>query len=204
MLKAMRRPGTRESNLQLLQRFREKVPGAALRSSFIVGYPGETEAQFDELLSFFEAAQLDRVGVFTYSQESLTPSGSLEGQVDDSVKQQRQQRAMQLGASISAGRLKQRVGSTVQVLVERPARSADAMQGKDGLEHGSSPGQSPAKKAWLRKGSDLWVGRTQYDAPDIDGKVYFTPAQALPKPGDFVSVRIEQSTDHDLVGEMLA
>jgi ribosomal protein S12 methylthiotransferase len=200
MLKAMRRPGTAKGNLALIKRLRDAVPGAALRSSFIVGYPGETEAQFEALLQFFQDAQLDRVGVFTYSQEALTPSGSLDGQLGDKVKAKRQRLALQAAAAISEKRLARLKGQTVEVLIERSSRSADAPV-VDSVEHGTLAAARPA----FRKGAkDLWVGRTQWDAPDIDGKVYVTPAKgAQLKPGDFVQVRVEQTTEHDLVGSML-
>lgn len=200
MLKAMRRPGSRESNLDLLKRLRDGVPGAAVRSSFIVGYPGETDAHFESLLSFFEAAELDRIGVFTYSQEALTPSGSLPEQVPDKVKARRQRLAMEAAARLSERRLRRFKGETVEVLVERSSRSADVPV-VDSVEHGQQAAVRPA----FRKGkADLWVGRTERDAPDIDGKVYFTPAPgAQLKPGDFVKVKVEQSTEHDLVGAML-
>jgi ribosomal protein S12 methylthiotransferase len=199
MLKAMLRPGTREGNLKLLDRFRAAMPTAALRSSFIVGYPGETEEDFEGLLSFLDEAQLDRVGVFTYSQEALTKSGSLEGQVSDKVKAKRLGLAMKKAAEISEKRLRRFKGTTLEVLVERPSRSADAEAGHDGGEHGAS--KVAAAPSFRKKGKDLWVGRTQYDAPDIDGKVYFSPvAGASLKPGDFVQVLVEQSTEHDLVG----
>jgi ribosomal protein S12 methylthiotransferase len=200
MLKAMRRPGTAQSNLKLIQRLRDAVPGAALRSSFIVGYPGETDEQFENLLQFFQDAQLDRVGVFTYSQEALTPSGALEGQLSDKVKAKRQRLALQTAAAISEKRLARLKGQTVEVLIERSSRNADAPV-VDSVEHGTLAASRPA----FRKGAkDLWVGRTQWDAPDIDGKVYVTPAKgATLKPGDFVQVKIDQTTEHDLVGSML-
>jgi ribosomal protein S12 methylthiotransferase len=200
MLKAMRRPGTAMSNLKLIQRLRDAVPGAALRSSFIVGYPGETEEQFENLLKFFQDAQLDRVGVFTYSQELLTPSGALEGQLSDKVKAKRQRLALQTAAAISEKRLARLKGQTVEVLIERSSRNADAPV-VDSVEHGTLAASRPA----FRKGAkDLWVGRTQWDAPDIDGKVYVTPAKgATLKPGDFVQVKVDQTTEHDLVGSML-
>jgi ribosomal protein S12 methylthiotransferase len=200
MLKAMKRPGTRQSNLDLLKRLRDGVPSAAIRSSFIVGYPGETEEQFESLLSFFQEAELDRIGVFTYSQEQLTSSGALEGQLDDKVKAKRQRLAMEAAAALSEKRLRRFKGETVEVLVERSSKSADVPV-VDSVEHGQ---QAPARPAFRKGKLDLWVGRTERDAPDIDGKVYFTPAKgAVLKPGDFVQVRVEQSTDHDLVGAML-
>ena len=197
MLKAMRRPGTREGNLKLLDRFRTAMPKAALRSSFIVGYPGETEEDFESLLSFMEEAQLDRIGVFTYSQETLTPSGSMDAQVPDKVKQKRLAAAMAHAAALSEKRLRRYKGQSVEVMIERSSRSADLSH--DGGEHGAA--KAAAAPSFRKKSKDLWVGRTQYDAPDIDGKVYFAPVPgAQLKPGQFVQVLVEQSTEHDLVG----
>jgi len=201
MLKAMRRPGTRAGNLALLERFRRRVPGAALRSSFIVGYPGETDAQFEALLSFLEEAQLDRVGVFAYSQEALTPSGALEGQVPEKVRERRRRQAMQAAAAISEKRLRRLKGQVLTVMVERPSRSADVPV-VDSVEHGElAPARKPA--AFRRGSGDLWVGRTQWDAPDIDGKVYFSRPKGVElRPGDFVQVLVEQTTEHDLAGSL--
>lgn len=200
MLKAMKRPGTRQSNLDLLKRLRDGVPSASIRSSFIVGFPGETEEQFEGLLSFIQEAELDRAGFFTYSQEQLTSSGALPGQVSEKVKAKRWRLAMEAAAVLSEKRLRRFKGETIEVLVERSSQSADAPV-VDSVEHGQQAPQRPA----FRKGSkDLWVGRTERDAPDIDGKVYFTPAKgAVLKPGDFVQVKVEQTTEHDLVGAML-
>ncbi|MGH7442780.1 MAG: 30S ribosomal protein S12 methylthiotransferase RimO, partial [bacterium] len=199
MLRAMRRPGSRRSNLDLLARFRERVPGAALRSSFIVGYPGETEAQFESLLDFIRESDLDRVGVFAYSQEALTPSGALEGQLPEKVKEARRKLAMKVAAEVSERRLKRLLGQTLEVLVERPSRGADAPV-VDSVEHGTLAPRRAAP-SFRRSSGDLWVGRTQWDAPDIDGKVYFSPKAGFePKPGDFVQVEVERTTTHDLVG----
>jgi ribosomal protein S12 methylthiotransferase len=199
MLKAMKRPGTREGNLKLLQRFKDAMPGAALRSSFIVGYPGETEEDFEQLLSFFAEAELDRIGVFTYSQETLTPSGAMEAQVSDKTKAKRLRLAMETAAALSEKRLRRFKGQTVEVLVERPSRSSDSEATHDGGEHGAS--KVAAAPSFRKKSKDLWIGRTQYDAPDIDGKVYFSPAKGVEiKPGQFVQVLVEQTTEHDLVG----
>ncbi len=195
LLKAMRRPGGYAANLRTLSRFRELVPGVVLRSSFIVGYPGETEEQFQRLLDFLKEAQLDRAGFFTYSQESLTPSGSLPGQLPDKVKRERQKRAASLAAEISAARLAAKTGETVEVLVERRPGEADILEGKDGLEHG-------LHEPWSPRSGGGYVGRSQGDAPDIDGKVHFASSRDL-KPGDFVKVRVESSDAYDLFGTLV-
>jgi ribosomal protein S12 methylthiotransferase len=195
MLKAMRRPGSFDSNLKLLSQFRQRIPGLSIRSSFIVGYPGETEAQFKRLLEFLDEAQLDRAGFFTYSQEELTPSGSLLGQIPDKVKRERQGLAAERQAAVSRRRLKQKLGSTLEVLVERlPGQAGNAVS-LDGYEH-----ESIQRKAGTDKSN--YVGRSQGDAPDIDGKVHFKSSKPL-NPGDFVQVRVESSDEHDLFGSLV-
>ena len=200
MLKAMRRPGSYDANLKLLKRFRDRVPGVSMRSSFIVGYPGETEAQFKRLLEFLKEAKLDRAGFFTYSQETATPSGLLEGQLPDKVKRERQKAASILAAEISEKQLKAKVGSTIEVLVEsRPGDGWGASH--DGMEHGEASGLRGRPKA---PASARYSGRSQGDAPDIDGKVTFSAAGPGPRPGEFVKVKIESSDAYDLHGSMLA
>jgi ribosomal protein S12 methylthiotransferase len=196
MLKAMRRPGSFAGNLKLLRRFRELVPGVSIRSSFIVGYPGESEAQFKRLLEFLEEAQLDRAGFFTYSQETNTPSGLLEGQLPDKVKRERQKAAAAVSAGISEKRLKEKVGSVIEVLVESRPGEGESL-GHDGMEHGEAGALRGRAKAFGRKN---YMGRSQGDAPDIDGKVSFTCEGPGPKPGDFVRVKVSSSDAYDLHG----
>jgi ribosomal protein S12 methylthiotransferase len=198
VLKSMRRPGSFESNLKLLRRFRELIPDVAIRSSFIVGYPGETSEQFGRMLEFLGEAGLDRAGFFTYSQEQKTPSGSMPLQISDKVKRERQKEASLLVAELSAKRLKEKRGRELEVLVESLPGQAPGSAGHDGLEHGMAG--SVVKGA---PDNHRFSGRTQWDAPDIDGKVHFTaPAGADLKPGQFVSVKIEDSDSHDLFGRL--
>lgn len=198
MLRAMRRPGSFEANLKLLRRFRELIPGVTLRSSFIVGYPGESEAQFKRLLEFLEEAQLDRAGFFSYSQEMATPSGSLEGQLSQGIKKERQERAAALASKISESRLKAKRGSVIEVLIEGGAAEAEDAS-HDGMEHGEAA--HLRGRAAKPKSMDLW-GRSQGDAPDIDGRVYVKAGAKLPKAGDFVKVKIESSDAYDLYGSL--
>jgi ribosomal protein S12 methylthiotransferase len=196
MLKSMRRPGSFEANLKLLRRFRERVPGASMRSSFIVGYPGETDAQFRRLLEFLKEARLDRAGFFTYSQESATPSGSLPGQLPDKVKLERQAEASRLSAEISAERLKLKVGTRVEVLVEGLGGEGGQAH-YDGMEHGEAAGLRGRRQASKSK---LAHGRSQGDAPDIDGRVTIEARPGQLKAGDFVQVEVTASDTHDLHG----
>jgi ribosomal protein S12 methylthiotransferase len=185
MLKAMRRPGTRAGNLRLLERLAKALPGAALRSSFIVGYPGETEAAFKRLLAFFREAPLDRIGIFTFSPEEGTPAASLPGQLPAREREARRKEAMAAAARVSRRRLARRHGQTLAVLV-----TGQAPGGKAKAAHGARP---------------RLVGRTQYDAPEIDGLTFFTPLPGQDRQiGDLVRVRISASDDHDLFGEEVA
>jgi ribosomal protein S12 methylthiotransferase len=205
MLKAMRRPGSRESNLRLLERLRKKLPGAALRSSFVVGYPGETEEHFESLLAFLKEAGLDRAGFFTYSREEGTYGGGLPDQVPARIKERRRQKGMKLAAALSEERLKARRGTEVEVLVEKSSAGDSANGISDSWEHGESGGASQDyRPGRFEHGQAPCSGRTALDAPDIDGKVYFSPRSGRrPKPGDFVTVRVESSDEHDLFGRQV-
>ena len=149
---------------------RSQIPGIALRSSFIVGFPGETEDDFEQLLDFMARMRFDRVGVFTYSQEEGTPAAAFPNQVPEEIKLARRDRAMALQQKISLENNKKKVGSQLYVLVE-----SDNSGGS-------------------------YTGRTEGDAPDIDGKVYFTSELAL-QAGDFVQVLITGAKKYDLMGK---
>ena len=196
MLKAMRRPGSYDANLKTLRDFRRLVPGVSLRSSFIVGYPGETEAQFKRLLEFLREASLDRAGFFTYSQEVLTPSGSLPDQLPEKVKKERQKDAMLVSLEVSAARLKNKIGQEIDVLIEGAPGASPEEKSGESVEHGpySARGMAPRGQ---------YVGRSQGDAPEIDGRVYVDAGKNALKPGDFVRVKIMSSTEHDLLGSLL-
>jgi ribosomal protein S12 methylthiotransferase len=137
MLAAMRRETDGAYIRDLLARIRAGVPGIALRTTFIVGYPGETEPQFAELLEFIEAARFERLGVFAYSQEDHTPAGNLKAQMPVKVREQRRKRAMALQQQVSRDILRGFVGRTVRVLVDKPGvgRSAADAPEIDGSVH---------------------------------------------------------------------
>ncbi|MCB9779153.1 MAG: 30S ribosomal protein S12 methylthiotransferase RimO [Alphaproteobacteria bacterium] len=175
MLKAMRRGVTRAGQERILDRVRRFVPDVAIRTTFIVGFPGETDADFAELLDFVQAQRFDRVGVFTYCQEEGTPAAELPGQVPDDVKAERQAALMAAQADISRAALTAQVGRTLRVLVDGP----DA-------EH-----------------PDVLTARTATQAPEVDGVVFLDGPGADVVPGRFVDVRITQAADHDLVGRVL-
>ena len=173
ILKAMNRPPSKRRIPDLIDWIRRKIPGVVLRTSLIVGFPGETEQSFRRLLEFVREAQFDRLGVFSYSQEEGTPAAKLENQVEDRIKLRRSRQIMRLQKRISLQKQKALVGSAVPVLVERPGRS---------------PGL-------------LWEGRTQGQAPEVDGVTFLTKGRA--QAGEMVNVRILDAGPYDLFGEIL-
>ena len=170
VLKAMRRRSTSASIRSTIERLRKAIPDIHIRTTFIVGFPGETEEDFDNLYDFVESVEFARLGVFTYSQEENTPAGKMKNQIDEEIKQQRADAIMRRQLDISLKLNQEKIGETLQVLVEE----------KD--EDGS------------------YIGRTEYDAPEIDDSVIFTSKRDL-KPGDMVYVQIRDAFDYDLVGE---
>jgi ribosomal protein S12 methylthiotransferase len=170
VLKRMRRPANDAKVLQRIRSWRDQVPDLAIRSSFVVGFPGETEEDFAYLLAWLEEARLDRVGAFKFEAVEGAPATSMDEQVPEDVKQERYEVVMALSARISAERLAAKVGSMIEVLI-------DAVD----IETGGATGRSKA------------------DAPEIDGEVHLRDAGGL-KPGDIISVRVEDSDEHDLYG----
>ncbi|MCA1591454.1 MAG: 30S ribosomal protein S12 methylthiotransferase RimO [Acidobacteria bacterium] len=178
VLKLMKRGGTRASLERLIERVRARVPGIAVRTTFITGFPGETEEDFEELLAFVRAVEFDRVGVFTYSDEEGTHAYDLPGKVDPKIAARRRARLMKEQARISLKKNKARVGSVVRVLFEGASKETDL----------------------------LWQGRTETQAPDIDGCVLINdaPEGFTPEPGDFVNVEITEAQQYDLVGRIIS
>jgi ribosomal protein S12 methylthiotransferase len=170
ILKAMKRPANEAKVLARLRDWRAQVPDLAVRSSFVVGFPGETEGDFDYLLNWLEEAQLDRVGAFKFEPVAGAPATSMPDQVPDEVKQERYDRVMALSARISAEKLAAKVGKTIDVLID----AVDA-------ENGGATGRSKA------------------DAPEIDGEVQLRDSGHLEQ-GDIVPVLVEDSDEHDLFG----
>lgn len=173
ILKRMRRPGRQRDTRELIAKIRERIPGVALRTSLIVGFPGETEEDFLNLKRFVEEIEFDKLGVFTYSQEQDTPASRLPDQVPDEVKEARANEIMELQRVISNKRNGSRVGEEMPVLLER----------YDGS-------------------NDVYIGRSMYDAPEIDGEVFVSGCKA--GIGDIVHVRITHSFEFDLAGEAIA
>ena len=178
VLKRMKRPASGERNLERLLKWREACPEIVVRSTFIAGFPGETEAEFEYLLDFLKEAQVDRAGCFAYSPIEGAPANALEGALPDAVREERRARFMAVAEAVSTAKLERRIGSAMQVLVD----SAPSMGKKGG------------------------VARTYADAPEIDGTVKILPptkASKTMKVGDFARVRIVGTSGHDLVGELL-
>lgn len=169
VLKAMKRPANEAKVLERIHKWRAIVPDMAIRSTFIVGFPGETEADFQYLLDWLEQAQIDRAGCFKYEAVEGAAANALPGAVAEEVKEDRWHRFMALQSRISEARLAQKIGRTLDVLIDEVDE-----------EGGAS-------------------GRSKYDAPEIDGMVHLRDAGGL-KPGDIVSVRIEDADEADLFG----
>ena len=176
LLKTMRRGGGAEAHLRLLERLRSQVPGIALRTTFIVGFPGETERQFRALLDFVAEARFDHVGAFTYSEEKGTPAAALADDVPSAVKEERRARLMAAQERVALAAQRARIGTQAVVLVEGPHEESDL----------------------------LLCGRTEGQAPEIDGRVLLTDAPRVLHPGEFVTVRVEEAHAHDLVGPVVA
>jgi ribosomal protein S12 methylthiotransferase len=175
VLRRMKRPASGERNLERLQKWREGCPELIVRSTFIAGFPGETEQEFEHLLDFVREAQIDRAGCFAYSPVEGAAANELPGMLPAEVREERRARFMQVAEQVSAERLRRRVGATMQVLVD------------------AAPGLG-------RKGG---VGRSYADAPEIDGTVRLLPPEKLSKQlkvGEFTRARIVATEGHDLVG----
>lgn len=173
ILKRMRRPGRQKDSRELIRKIRDRIPEVALRTSIIVGFPGETEEDFANLVKFIEEVEFDRLGVFTYSMEEDTPASRLPDQVPEDVKEYRANTLMEIQRRISERRNGRRIGEELDVLIER----------YDGR-------------------NDVYIGRSQYDAPEIDGEVFVTNCQV--NIGELVKVRISHSMEYDLSGEAIA
>ncbi len=174
ILKSMNRRGSRESLTALLNKIRSRIPGVVLRTTFISGFPGETEEQFEELCEFAKEIEFDRLGCFPYSQEEDTPAAAFPNQLDEETKQNRADIIMEQQQLIMTRRCEKLVGTTVEVLVEGFDRIAGC-----------------------------WYGRTYADAPEVDGCVFFTTDGKKPSIGSFVNVKITDTMGIDPVGEMI-
>ncbi len=176
VLKRMKRPASGEKNMERLMRWREACPDIVVRSTFIAGFPGETEAEFEHLLDFVREAQIDRAGCFSYSAVAGAAANDLGGMLPPEVREERRARFMAVAEAVSAAKLQKRVGTTMQILLD------------------SAPGLG-------KKGG---VGRSYADAPEIDGVVRLLPPEKISKTlrvGEFTKARIVAAQGHDLVAQ---
>ena len=177
VLKLMKRGGNRASLERLIERVRDRVHGIAVRTTFITGFPGETEEDFAELLTFVRNVEFDRVGVFTYSDEEGTLAYDLPNKVEPKIAKKRRDRLMKEQAKIAKRKHKAMVGNQVRVMFEGESNESEL----------------------------LWQGRMETQAPDIDGCVLINdaPEGLVPKPGEFVNVLIERAHDYDVIGRIV-
>ncbi len=190
VLKAMKRPANEAKVLERVKSWRAIAPDIAIRSSFVVGFPGETEEDFQYLLNWLEEAQLDRVGAFRFEQVEGAAANALPDHVPEEVKEERYARVMELTAKISAEKLAAKVGKTIDVIIDR----VDDFAGPD--EEHSQHLDAPHEPHHHGVGA---TGRSKADAPEIDGEVHLRDAGHL-KPGDVVKVLVEDSDEFDLFG----
>ncbi len=196
MLERMRRETSQEYIVDLIRRIRAGVPGIALRTTFIVGFPGETEACFNALLDFIRETKFERLGVFTYSKEDGTRAAAMEKQVTDRVKQRRRELAMAEQHKVARAVAESSVGRELRVLVEGEASARELQKANiSSWEHGLIRADDAALARL--KGRYL-VARGEADAPDIDGRVYVRGKLPV---GRFATVRVVGHTDYDLIAE---
>ena len=172
MLKSMRRGTTCEKTNRLLAEMRKKVPGIAIRTTLITGYPGETEADFELMLNWVREMRFDRLGCFTYSHEENTHAYSLVDDVPEELKRERADMIMDAQRDISAELNQSMVGKEVRVLIDR-------------VEHG------------------VFIGRTEFDSPDVDNEVHIEAPDTYLRPGEFVQAQITSATEYDLHGRLI-
>ena len=199
LLERMRRETSREYIVDLLRRIRAGVPGIALRTTFIVGFPGETEACFESLLDFIRETKFERLGVFAYSKEDGTRAGAMAGQWPDKVKQRRRDLAMAAQQKVAAEVSASFVGRTIKVLIEGKASDRQLQAANiSSWEHGlTRAGQTRPPQPGHRS---VLLARGEADAPDIDGRVFVRGKLPI---GEFAQVRVIGHTDYDLIAEPL-
>lgn len=170
ILKSMRRGTTKEKTTKLLKEFRKTVPGMVIRTTLIVGYPGETEEDFQILKEWVKEMRFERLGCFTYSHEENTHAYNLEDNVPENIKQERAAEIMELQSQISWGLNQERIGNIYKCIIDR-------------------------------KEGNYFVGRTEFDSPDVDNEVLIDAAKYYLKTGEFVQIKITDASDFDLYGE---
>jgi len=172
MLKSMRRGLTKQKTIDVVNQIRDKVPGIAMRTTLITGYPGETQQDFEEMAQWVEETKFDRLGCFTYSHEEKTHAHSLIDDVPEEVKQERADAIMEIQQGISFDKNQEKIGNTYKVLIDK----------KDG---------------------GYFIGRTEFDSPEVDNEVLIDAAINYATPGSFVNVKINTAEDFDLYGQIV-
>jgi ribosomal protein S12 methylthiotransferase len=172
LLKSMRRGTTKEKTTNLIEKFRAKVPNMTIRTTLIVGYPGETEAHFQELKQWVKDMRFERLGCFTYSHEENTHAYTLEDDVPDDVKQDRANQIMEIQSQISWELNQEKIGQEFKVVIDR-------------------------------KEGNYFVGRTEFDSPDVDNEVLINATETYLKTGDFYNVKVTDAADFDLYAEVI-
>jgi ribosomal protein S12 methylthiotransferase len=170
ILKSMKRGTSKEKTTKLLQEFRAAVPGMAIRTTLIVGYPGETEEDFNILKDFVQEMKFDRLGCFAYSHEENTSAYVLEDDVPEEVKKARAEEIMDLQSQISWDLNQEKVGQIFKCIIDR-------------------------------KEGNHFIGRTEFDSPDVDNEVLIDATKHYLKTGEFVQIKITEATEYDLYGE---
>ncbi len=173
VLKSMRRGTTEAKTTKLLKAFREAVPGITIRTTLIVGYPGETEADYQKLKQWVKDMRFERLGCFTYSHEENTHAYNLEDDVPQEVKQQRANEIMEIQSQISWELNQEKIGNTYKVVVDR-------------------------------KEGNYFIGRTEFDSPDVDNEVLIDATKTYLKTGDFTTVKVIEAEDFDLYAEVIS
>ena len=196
MLERMRRETSQQYIVDLIAKIRAGVPGIVIRTTFIVGFPGETESYFKALLDFIRDTKFERLGVFAYSKEDATRAAGMAGQIPDATKKKRRERAMAEQHKVAVKVSESFVGRIIRVVVEREAnakelKGANISSWEHGLIRDADAHTSQLKGRYL-------LARGEADAPDIDGRVYVRGKLPI---GEFARVKIVGHTDYDLIAE---
>lgn len=173
VLKAMNRRNTFEETIALINKLRDRIPDIIIRTTFIVGFPGESEGDFQQLYSFLEDYKLDRVGIFTYSQEEDTPAAAMENQIEENIKEKRKNLLMKLQRRIINEKNRSYIGKTLDVIIDE------------------------------KDSEDIYYGRTYGDAPDIDQQVIIKDFNGTLNMGDIIKVSIKDTYTYDLLGDVV-
>jgi ribosomal protein S12 methylthiotransferase len=206
MLKVMKRGVSRSRIEKLVTALRDKVPGVVVRTTFIVGFPGETDAEFEETVDFVKAHRFERVGVFTYSPEEGTPARGLPGHLPDEVKLERRERLMLAAQEVAFAHVREQVGRTLRVTIDGPAEEIPAAAADVTKNAAKTAAKTASGKPAGRRRSPVtddvwWIGRYYGQAPEVDSVVYVRDPGGTLVPGRRIDCRIVAGADYDLVAE---